>query len=101
MPQTFIHHSRLLSHGAPTGIKRFDPGLNLQDQKDQEVFVPEINQTLYFKVSNETHAKCISFSEFLRNVNGVNIMHYHNKKATLFWLKNTENSFWVRMRGSV
>ncbi len=32
----------------------------IQDQKDQEVFVPEINQTLHFKVSKETHAKCIS-----------------------------------------
>lgn len=47
MPQTFIHQdSRLLSHGAPTSIKRFDPGQNLQVQK--EVFVPEINQTLNF-----------------------------------------------------
>lgn len=44
MPQTFIHHSRLLSHGAPTGIQTFDPGLNLQDKKDQEVFVPEISE---------------------------------------------------------
>lgn len=43
----------------------------IQDQKDQEVFVPEINQTLHFKVTKETHAKCISADLSLSEYNAL------------------------------